>query len=323
MRKLFILFCAASMLLSSCNAQGSLEHEKSLCVATWNMQNLFDAEENGNEYEEYRSSSGWSQSLYESRLSNARKVLSSLPQSGDYILVLNEIEGPNVVDKLIKSNDMIKLSLYWFACTQEPDLPIQIAVASSLPISGAHVHAVGEGLRPILEVGFDTAGGKVFVLACHLKSNVGGVSDTEQDRLVAASVAGQIAKSLEAENPGALVLVCGDLNEECWNGEALSPEGSLPCSGKFERGKWYCFWQDSGVSVLPGGSYWYDGSWRCYDNVLISLAGKDGTGWDFSEAGVLFGGIQKTADGKPFAWDRRLLKGISDHLPVWVKFVLR
>ena len=322
MRKLFILFCAASMLLSSCNAQGSLEHEKSLCVATWNMQNLFDAEENGNEYEEYRSSSGWSQSLYESRLSNARKVLSSLPQSGDYILVLNEIEGPNVVDELIKSNDMIKLGLCWFACTQEPDLPIQIAVASSLPISGAHVHAVGEGLRPILEVGFDTAGGKVFVLACHLKSNVGGVSDTEQDRLVAASVAGQIAKSLEAENPGALVLVCGDLNEECWNGPALSPEGPLPCSGRFERGKWYCFWRDFGVSVLPGGSYWYDGSWRCYDNILVSLSGRDGTGWDFSEAGVLFGSFQKTADGKPFAWDRRLLKGISDHLPIWVKLRL-
>ena len=322
MRKLLILFCAASMLLSSCNAQGSLEHEKSLCVATWNMQNLFDAEENGNEYEEYRSSSGWSQSLYESRLSNARKVLSSLPQSGDYILVLNEIEGPNVVNDLIKSNDMLKLGLYWFACTQEPDLPIQIAVASSLPISGAHVHAVGEGLRPILEVDFETAGGKVHVLACHFKSNVGGVSDTEQYRLEAASVAGQIAKSLEAENPGALVLVCGDLNEECWNGPALSPEGPLPCSGGFERGKWYCFWRDLGVSFLPGGSYWYDGSWRCYDNILVSLSGRDGTGWDFSEAGVLFGSFQKTADGKPFAWDRRLLKGISDHLPIWVKLRL-
>ena len=52
------------------------------------------------------------------------------------------------------------------------------------------------------------------------------------------------------------------------------------------------------------------------------MAGRDGTGWDFAEAGVLFGTFQKTADGKPFAWDRRLLKGVSDHLPVWVKFGL-
>ena len=104
MRKLFILLCAALLLLSSCNAQGSPEQEKSLCVATWNMQNFFDAEENGNEYEEYWPSSGWSQSLYENRLSNARKVLSSLPQSGDYILIMNEIEGPKVVNDLIKSS---------------------------------------------------------------------------------------------------------------------------------------------------------------------------------------------------------------------------
>lgn len=323
MRKLFFLLCAVLMLLSSCNAQGFPEQERSLCVATWNLQNLFDAEEDGNEYEEYRPSSGWSPSLYEGRLSNVRKVISSLPQSGDYILVLNEIEGPDVVDELIKSNDLLKIGLRWFACTQEPDLPVQIAVASSLPIESAHVHAVGEGLRPILEVGFDTAGGKVFVLACHFKSNVGGVAKTEQYRLEAATVAAQIARNIAAENPGALVLVCGDLNEECWNGQALSEDGPLPCSGEFSRGQWYCFWRDSGVSIWPGGSYWYDGSWRCYDNILISMAGRDGTGWDFSEAGVLFGAFQKTADGKPFAWDRRLLKGVSDHLPVWVKFGLR
>ena len=323
MRKLFILPVLLLLLLSSCDAQGTAEHERSLCVATWNLQNLFDAKSDGNEYEEYDSSSGWSQSMYESRLTNVRKVLDSLPGSGDYILILNEVEGLDVVDDLIKTNDLMKLGLHWFACTAEPDLPVQIAVVSSIPIADAHVHSVGEDLRPILEVGFDTDGGRVFILACHFKSNVGGVSETESQRLQAATVVSQIARNLEAENPGALVLVCGDLNEECWNGPALSADGPLPCSGQFGRGQWFCFWRSSEVSVWPGGSYWYDGSWRCYDNILVSLAGCDGTGWDFSEAGVLFEAFQRTADGKPFAWDRRLLKGISDHLPVWVKLKLQ
>ena len=320
MRKLFILSILLLLLLPSCDAQGPTERERSLCVATWNLQNLFDARSDGNEYEEYGSSSGWSQSMYEGRLVNARRVLDSLPRSGDYILILNEIEGPDVVNDLIKTNDLMKLGLHWFACTAEPGLPVQIAVVSSIPIACAHVHSVGEGLRPILEVGFDTDGGKVFILACHFKSNVGGVSETEVQRLKAAAVAEQVARNIEAENPGALVLVCGDLNEECFSGPALSSDGPLPCSGEFGRGQWYCFWRDSGVSVWPGGSYWYGGAWRCYDNILVSLAGCDGTGWDFSEAGVLFEAFQRTADGKPFAWDRRLLKGISDHLPVWVRF---
>ena len=318
-----IIVLLSLFLLSSCNAQSAAETEKSLCVATWNVQNLFDAVFDGTEYEEYTPSSGWSHSAYESRLGGLRRVLNELPQCRDYILVLNEIEGPNVVEDLIKTHDLIKLGLYYFACTEEVWSPIQIAVVSSIPIVSAHVHAVGEDLRPILEVCFDTDSGRVFVLACHFKSNVGGVAETEESRLKAASVAAQIARNLEAENPGSLVLVCGDLNEECAVGEALSQTGPLPCGASFERGRWYDFWRDPEVSCWPGGSYWYDGSWRGYDHILIPLAGDDLWGWDYAECGVVFSSAQRTADGKPFSWDRRLLKGISDHLPVWVEFVCR
>ena len=310
-------------LLSSCNAQSAAETEKSLCVATWNVQNLFDAVYDGTEYEEYTLSSGWTQSAYESRLTGLRRVLNNLPSSGFYILVLNEIEGPNVVEDLIKSRDLIKLGLCHYACTEEDWSPIQIAVASSIPITSAHVHAVGEELRPVLEVCFDTGSGRVFVLACHFKSNVGGVSETEGSRLKAASVVAQIARNLEAENPGSLVLVCGDLNEECAVGKAISEAGPLPCSATFERGHWYDFWRNPEEVCWSGGSYWYDGSWRGYDHILIPLSGNDLWGWDYSESGVVFSNAQRTADGKPFSWDRRLLKGISDHLPVWVRFESR
>ena len=325
MKKCRIAFVVVLLLflLSSCNAQSAAETGKSLCVATWNVQNLFDAVYDGNEYEEYTPSSGWTRSAYESRLTGLRRVLNELPPSGGYILVLNEIEGPNVVEDLIKSHDMIKIGLCYYACTEEDWSPIQIAVASSIPITSAHVHAVGEELRPVLEVCFDTDCGRVFVLACHFKSNVGGVDETEGSRLKAASVVARIARNLEAENPGSLVLVCGDLNEECAVGEALSETGPLPCISTFERGHWYDFWRDLEASCWPGGSYWYDGSWRSYDHILISLAGKDLWGWDYSGAGVVFTDAQKTTDGKPFSWDRRLLKGVSDHLPVWVRFERR
>ena len=321
-RTVFVVLLSL-FLLSSCNAQSAAETEKSLCVATWNVQNLFDADYGGTEYGEYTPSSGWTRSAYESRLTGLRRVLNELPKCGDYILVLNEVEGPNVVEDLIKSRDLAKLGLCYYACTEESWSPIQIAVASSMPIVSAHVHAVGEELRPVLEVCFDTDCGRIFILACHFKSNVGGVVETEGSRLRTASVVAQIARNLEAGNPGSLVLVCGDLNEECAVGEALSETGPLPCSSTFERGRWYDFWRDLEASCWPGGSYWYDGSWRGYDHILIPLAGGDLWGWDYSGCGVVFSNVQRTADGKPFSWDRRLLKGISDHLPVWVKFECR
>lgn len=321
-RTVFVVLLSL-FLLSSCNAQSAAETEKSLCVATWNVQNLFDADYGGTEYGEYTPSSGWTRSAYESRLAGLRRVLNELPKCGDYILVMNEVEGSNVVEDLIKSHDLAKLGLCYYACTEESWSPIQIAVAGSIPIVSAHVHAVGEELRPVLEVCFDTDCGRFFILACHFKSNVGGVVETEGSRLRTASVVAQIARNLEAGNPGSLVLVCGDLNEECAVGEALSETGPLPCSSTFERGRWYDFWRDLEASCWPGGSYWYDGSWRGYDHILIPLAGGDLWGWDYSGCGVVFSNVQRTADGKPFSWDRRLLKGISDHLPVWVKFECR
>lgn len=321
--RMIIIALLALILLPSCDARSAAEQKGTLCVATWNVQNLFDAEPDGNEYDEYTPSSGWGQRAYENRLAAARRVLDNLPLSGDYILVLNEIEGPYVVEDLINSHDLIKLGLRYFACTEETWSPIQIAVASSMPISDARVHAVGENLRPILEVEFETGFGKIFVLACHFKSNVGGVTETESQRILAARTAAQISRTLEAENPGALVLICGDLNEECTVGEALSGEGPLPCGSTFSRGQWYDFWMDGDSVPWPGGSYWYDGAWRSYDNILISLAGNDLWGWDYSDSGVVFTQFQKAADGKPFAWDRRLLKGISDHLPVWVRFSVK
>ena len=321
--RIFLIAGMTLFLLLSCNAQGAIEQNRGLCIATWNLQNLFDAEDDGNEYEEYTSSSGWNRKAYESRLSVTRRVLDGLPLCGDYVLVFNEIEGSDVVEDLINTHDLRRAGLRYYACTEEKWSPVQIAVVSSMPITEAHVHATGNGLRPILEVCFETDCGKLFILACHFKSNVGGVSETETQRVQAASVAALVARNLEADNPGALVLVCGDMNEECAVGEALSESGPLPCSATFERGLWYDFWRDPEVSCWPGGSYWYDGSWRSYDHILIPLAGKDLWGWDYSEAGVVFTDAQKTTDGKPFSWDRRLLKGVSDHLPVWVRFERR
>ena len=316
---LFIVF--ALLFVVSCAGQAASESAGGLCVATWNVQNLFDAESDGNEYEEYRPSSGWTQSAYESRLSNARKVILSLPSSDSYIIVLNEIEGSKVVEDLIKNSDIAKMGLRYYACAGADGGAIQTAVVSSIPIVAARVHDTGEGRRPVLEAEFDTSFGKVFVLALHLKSNIGGAFETAQIRHEEALTVKEVSHQILSENPGSVVLVCGDMNEECWDNNVMgkNDDSVLKVKGEFGRNLWYCFWMDNSLSLWPGGSYMYNGLWKCYDNILVSSAADDGTGWEYDSCGIVFESFQKTADSKPFAWDRNLLRGVSDHLPVWVR----
>ncbi len=316
---LLFLFLAVS-----CDGQGIGENVNTLCVATWNVQNLFDAKLDGNEYEEYKPDSGWTEGAYRARLSNSSKVLGSLPSAGSYVVVLNEIENPEVVEDLIKSDGISKMGLRYYACAGLEGAAIQTAVTSSIPIVGARVHAVDEALRPVLEVELDTQFGKLFVLAVHFKSNIGGQAETALDREKGGKVVREISRQIQRENPGSIVLVCGDMNEESWDGNVMGrlPGSAAPLkvSDSFLRDSWYCFWLDQDLGLWPSGSYYYNGSWKCYDNILVPQSGRDGTGWELDSCGVVFQGIIKTADQKPFAWDRSLLRGVSDHLPIWVMF---
>ena len=316
--KAFFICILILLCVSSCSGQAPAEGKSALCVATWNVQNLFNAVLDGAEYDEYKPSSGWTEAMYLRRLSNAAKVLSYLPEAGDYVIVLNEIEGPDVAEDLLFQQELRKLGLRWYACTSKEGSPIQSAVVSSLPITGARIHEVDEELRPVLEVEIEAGGEKVFIFAVHFKSNVGGTAQTQEARSRAAAVVNRIALTTAMENPGALMLVCGDLNDECWEDRTLGRDGEIRVSDTFCRDSWYCFWMDESLPVWPQGSYFYGGSWKSYDNILVSQSGGDRSGLEFLDAGVVFEGIIRTADSKPFAWNRNLLTGVSDHIPVWV-----
>ena len=311
---IFIVLC-----VSSCSGQAPQENDGSVCVASWNVQNLFNAVLDGGEYEEYKPASGWNQVMYERRLSNAAKVLSCLPDAGGCIIILNEIEGPDVAEDLIKACDTGRMGLRWYACTRDEGCAVQSAVLSSLPVTGARIHAVGEGLRPILEVEIECGQEKLFVLAVHFKSNLEGVQETAEARARAAAVVNRVSHAIGLENPGCLVMVCGDMNDECWENRTLGRSGVLRVSESFSRDSWYCFWMDSSRPVWPSGSYLYGGVWRNYDNILLSQSASDGSGLEFDGAGVVFEGIIRTVDSRPAAWNRNLLTGVSDHLPVWVR----
>lgn len=294
--KKYIFLILIAVLLVSCS--GCEEQEKSgFTVSSWNVQNLFDSVNDGTEYSEYKHQSGWSDSAYRARLKAAVSVLNEDGVKNSDVIVLNEVENENVVLDLMT---LLDPSFLWYAVASEDGGAISLAVISRLPIKDARIHSI-EGARPVIETHFEVSSTDVFVFAVHAKSNLGEEDENVALRRLLGQALSNLTDLRKLDYPDALIIIAGDFNEEPWDGNVIENFNS-----------WCCFWEDVERGTM--GSYFYDGNWLCYDNILLSS--------DMIENwGVVTDGIATDRDGLPNRWDRNTLSGVSDHLPVWVRII--
>ena len=66
------------------------------------------------------------------------------------------------------------------------------------------------------------------------------------------------------------------------------------------------------------GSYWYEGVWETFDQLLLSPAFFDGYGLEYKTGQVGSGGFLCDEHNRPEAWNVQTGRGVSDHLPVYV-----
>jgi len=295
MKKLTIAFLVA-LLLCSCSGCEE-EDQHGFVIASWNVQNIFDSVNDGTEYSEYKHQNGWSDYAYRARLKAASAVLKQEDIGKAGIIILNEVENQNVVLDLMGELDP---SFLWYAVASENGGAISLAVISSVPMKAARIHGV-EGARPIIETQFETDTTDVFVFAVHAKSNVGDAEENIQIRRLLGQALSELTALTKSNYPDALIIIAGDFNEEPWDGNVIS-----------DFNAWRCFWED--IERGTAGSYYYDGQWLCYDNILLSsdMIGR----W-----GVVTDGIATDEEGLPNRWDRNTLSGVSDHLAVWVELI--
>ena len=291
-----IFLILIAVLLVSCS--GCEEQERSgFTVSSWNVQNLFDSVNDGTEYSEYKHQNGWSDSAYRARLKAAVSVLNEDGVRNSDVIVLNEVENENVVLDLMT---LLDSSFLWYAVASEDGGAISLAVISRLPINDARIHSI-EGARPVIETHFELSSTDVFVFAVHAKSNLGEEDENVALRRLLGQALSNLTDLRKLDYPDALIIIAGDFNEEPWDGNVIENFNS-----------WRCFWEDVERGTM--GSYFYDGNWLCYDNILLSS--------DMIENwGVVTDGIATDRDGLPNRWDRNTLSGVSDHLPVWVRII--
>jgi endonuclease/exonuclease/phosphatase family metal-dependent hydrolase len=318
-------------------------------VAAWNVQALFDGQEAGNEYDEYRQKTGWTPEKYRARINTISQAIQQMVQSGKNavpdIIGLVEIENAGVLEDLAKGS-LSKYSYNWTAFSSIPGLSLGLGILSRFPITDIKSHSITIGEetapRPVLEVRIEPRGEPLVFLLCHWKSKSG--KDTEGLRRASARVVHRRLLELKQKEEGTPVIIMGDLNEnhnEFYlesafsallpddpaaaalaakaSGARSSPDflvlsGEKPPLSRYMENvpALYSPW---GVE-LSDGSYFYRDKWETIDHFLLSEALFGGTGWIFSGCHVLNHAPFTTSNGTPNRYIPRNGNGLSDHLPL-------
>ncbi len=351
MKRLEKAFFVLSLVVFSagfrCSMPGSGVSRNGITVMTYNVQNIFDAADDGSEYAEFDPSAGvWNEVLYNTRLVRLSETIKGIVRGGPDIIALQEIENGRVAEDLIALY-LKGMGYSYYAFTDKEGSAVQLAVISRFPISCARVHDQYSGntlLRPVLEADIETDMGRLYLFNNHWKSRIGGAEETEYLRIMSASVVRERVQAVAASDPSACIIVAGDLNENhdeyLRNGgvyrTALMPYAaagdgdtgqSLYISGRpedlFSEKSFpvlYDPWADNRSGT---GSYFFGDVWETIDHILMNSAVMSSPEYTYSsfETGSL--SFLFTDDNRPSAWSTRSGTGYSDHLPLVVSFTRR
>ncbi|MDR2519044.1 MAG: endonuclease/exonuclease/phosphatase family protein [Spirochaetaceae bacterium] len=329
--------------LAGCRAPA--EGPEVLRIASWNVQALFDGEEAGGEYQDYRGL--WGEEQYRSRLTNLSKALLSMDEKPPDIIGLMEIENRQALEDFAR---LLGRGYGWTFFSAAPQAPLGLGLISRFPLDRALAHGVvynGEAApRPLLEARV-TAGGKPLTLfVCHWKSKREGADLTEALRGASARVLLRRMRELRLEEPDAEAVILGDLNEspdEFYRRgapAALMPDDpDAAARTGFTRGSSgvqadflvLCRKAPPEAAYFPpqvealyspwesGGSYRYKGAWEAIDHFLLPAGFFDRKGWEFDSFKVMDQAPFVNAEGGPDAYNPRTGSGLSDHLPLLLR----
>ena len=333
------------LLLAACG------NSRVVTVVSYNVENLYDATDDGGEYREYTAAGGWNEALYSAKLRAVGSALRAAAPRGADLVALQEVEHYGAARRLV-TLELARHGYRHIVWLPDPRLGNGPVVLSKLPVRRVGALWVDGApdrlLRPILEV--EVALGKaadapsLFLFNNHWKSKLGGSAETEPFRRRAAAVLAGRLREIYAADPAADVIVAGDLNVSvdeyerrqrryvtalmpaaaAGSGEALAVTDAAPPAGAppVLFSPWFAYHE---AGRLPAGSYRYQDSWETIDHLLLGAGLFDAAGVSYAGGDrftVISDGLL-AADGGP----RRFYggyppSGYSDHLPLRLELAL-
>jgi hypothetical protein len=295
-----------------------------LSVLSWNVEALFDGQDDGVEYAEYRAAQGWNEEKFRSRLTAIAKAFAGMEGGSPDVAVFIELENQRVLDSLAEKAEFGYLQGYF---AKKDGQALGTGVLSRYPVTKMLSHGYsqdgGNIPRPISEVWIEARGEEFVILVCHWKSRLGKPEVSRALRNDAAALIRRISEDIraerEAEGKTAVpILLAGDFNQTA--AEFFADDFPFPVTRNREdfrqsRPDEPLFWTPWDTE-LDGGSYYYKGKWESIDHFFLSGAFFDGTAWDYGGIKALTGAPWTGTNGFPQSFNPRTGSGLSDHLPL-------
>lgn len=334
MKKLLIF--AALVLLTVGMLWG--QNKKNAVVGFYNLENLFDTENDPTKNDEQFLPEGdyqWTPERYQKKLENMSSVICLIGKEygGFVVLGVSEVENKRVLDDLVATDNLKPLNLG--VCHH--DSPDRRGVDVAFLYSKDRFQIIGTNYFPVktedpnfitrdhfLMTGIVDGTDTVHFIVMHWPSKLGGEKRSMPKRAAAAQTARHIADSILATNINANIIFMGDFND---NPTAKSLKEYLKPKNKVkevEKGDLFNpMWKMFQEGI---GTYAYHDTWDVIDQIVISsnLVNPVSNTYKFVSAKVFRKNFMLSQTGSYTGYPFRTYAagsyqgGYSDHFPVYI-----
>lgn len=338
---LFILFSIISIHLSLFSQEIKDKNLGIYSVAFYNLENLFDTEDDPLTRDEEFTPKGknlWTLEKYNKKLSNMASVISKLGREyspfGPAAIGVSEIENRKVLEDLIAQKSLagMNLDIIHYDSPDRRGVDVGLIFNPNLfKVSSSKIYPyiLPENpdfkTRDVLLVSGTLAGDSFHVLVNHWPSRLGKKST--QLREFAALINKHIADSIYMADPSAKIVIMGDMNDDPSDKStrvvlnAKKKEQDVKEGGLYNT-MWSFF--DKGI-----GSLSYQGRWNLFDQIIISksLLGDNYSSLRYWKAEIFNRSFITQQEGKYKGYPLRtfsegkFINGYSDHFPVLIYMV--
>lgn len=345
MKLLFHILIVNLLFITNFFGQNEKQY-KIITVAFYNVENLFDYEDDPLTFDDDRTPEGkdhWTKENYEAKVVNTAKVIAEIGEdltgNSPAIIGLCEIENRRVLEDVINDPALLKKD-YGIVHFDSPDRRgIDVAllyqkklftptnyIAHELLIYQDHDRSKRIYTRDQLLVSGMLDGEKIHFIVNHWPSRFGGEERSRPKRIKAAKLNKQIMDSLFSEDPYAKIITMGDMNDDP---TSPSVKNILKTKRKREGMQIKELYNPMENMHRKGmGTLAYRDAWNLFDQMIISteLVKKDYSSYRFYKAGIFNKNYLQTSRGKykgyPFrSFGNAYTGGYSDHFPVYIYLI--
>jgi len=314
-------------------------------IAFYNVENLFDTENDTLTFDDDRTPEGkdhWTQERYKQKVENISKVISHIglkvSKTSPDIIGLCEVENKKVLEDLVSHPKLQKMN-YGIVHFDSPDeRGIDVAFiykkAVFLPTSFQsrrlilqNVDGERDYTRDQLVVGGLLDDEQIYCIVNHWPSRSGGAARSKPNRLAAAKLNKRIIDSIVKIDHSAKIISMGDFNDDPIDDslrKILKTKGNQknleendlfnPMEELFKKGV---------------GSLAYRDKWNLFDQIYFTanLLEKEGGSYRFWKANVFTATYLFSKKGKYRGYPFRTYAGgnytggYSDHFPVYMHLI--